>query len=70
MADNQDDTPSITLGSIVVIAAFDEVPEHRFLVEAVYEDCITGVALTGPLAGEYGEPPLDMVLRGPNRGSG
>jgi hypothetical protein len=69
MDGKQYDTPSITPGSIVVIAAFDEVPEHRFLVEAVYEDCITGVALTGPLAGEYGEPPLAMVLRGPSTGA-
>ena len=70
MADKQYNAHSIIPGSIVVIAAFDDVPEHRFLVEAVYEDCITGVALTGPLAGEYGEPPLEMVLRGPIRGSG
>ena len=57
-------TPSdLTEGSIVVIAAFDDVPEHQFEVHDVYEDCITGMAITGPLAGSYGEPPLEMVLR-------
>jgi len=50
-------------GCIVLIQAFDDVPEHRFLVEDVFEDCITGIALTGPLAGEYGEPELGMILK-------
>lgn len=50
-------------GDVVVIGAFDEVPEHLFRIEDVLDDCITGVALTGPLAGEYGEPELAMVLR-------
>ncbi len=50
-------------GDVVVIGAFDDVPEHWFQVEDVLDDCITGVALTGPLAGEYGEPELDMVIR-------
>lgn len=50
-------------GDVVVIAAFDEVPEHEFLVEEVNEDCVTGVALTGPLAGEYGEPGIEMIVR-------
>jgi hypothetical protein len=50
-------------GDVVVIGAFDEVPEHWFRVEDVYEDCIAGVALTGPLQGEYGEPELSMVIR-------
>ena len=54
---------TITPGSIVLIAAFDDIPEHSFLVEEVFEDCITGTALTGPLAGEYGEPDLDLVVR-------
>ncbi|ATG49021.1 hypothetical protein CEW89_16460 [Celeribacter ethanolicus] len=47
---------------IVIIAAFDDVPEHLFRVEEVYDDCITGQALTGPLAGEYGEPPIELIL--------
>lgn len=50
-------------GDVVVIAAFDDVPEHWFRIDEVMEDCITGVALTGPLQGEYGEPDLSMVLR-------
>ncbi len=50
-------------GDVVVIGAFDDVPEHWFQVEAVFDDCITGVALTGPLTGEYGEPELNMVVR-------
>lgn len=50
-------------GDVVVIAAFDEVPEHQFRVDEVFEDCVTGVALTGPLAGEYGEPELAMIVR-------
>lgn len=48
---------------VVLIRAFDDVPEHLFRVEEVYEDCITGQALTGPLQGEYGEPELSMVIR-------
>ena len=54
---------SLTSGCIVVIAAFDDVPEHTFRVEEVFEDCVTGIALTGPLAGEYGEPDLSLILR-------
>lgn len=50
-------------GDVVIVAAFDEVPEHQFLVQEVYEDCVTGVALTGPLAGEYGEPELALIVR-------
>jgi hypothetical protein len=50
-------------GDVVVIAAFDDVPEHQFRVDEVFEDCISGVALTGPLQGEYGEPELSMVIR-------
>ncbi|NVK06844.1 MAG: hypothetical protein HWD81_04805 [Marivivens sp.] len=54
---------SLIPGCIVVIAAFDDVPEHTFRVEEVFEDCVTGMALTGPLAGEYGEPDLSLILR-------
>lgn len=46
----------MTPGSIVLVAAFDEVPEHLFLIDEVFEDFVAGVALTGPLAGAYGEP--------------
>jgi len=54
---------TITPGCLVLIAAVDDLPEHRFLVEEVYEDCITGIAQTGPLAGAYGEPDLSLVIR-------
>ena len=49
-------------GDIVRIAAFDDVPEHDFEVVSVEDDCLTGIALSGPLAGEYGEPDLTLVL--------
>ena len=55
--------PHIIPGCTVLIAAFDDVPEHSFLVEEVFEDCITGIAQTGPLAGAYGEPDLSLVIR-------
>jgi hypothetical protein len=54
---------TITPGSIVLIAGFDDIPSHQFFVDEVFEDCITGTALTGPLAGEYGEPDLDLVVQ-------
>ena len=56
-------TLRLTPGCTVVIAAFDDVPEHRFKVEEILDDCVTGVALTGPFAGDYGEPELALILR-------
>ena len=53
----------LTSGCVVLIAAFDDVPEHTFRVEEVFEDCVTGTALTGPLVGEYGEPDIELILR-------
>lgn len=50
-------------GEVVVIGAFDEVPEHLFRIETVEEDHVTGVALTGPLAGAYGEPDVSMIIK-------
>ena len=50
-------------GCIVLIAAFDDIPEHQFQVEEVFDDLVTGIALTGPLAGEYGEPELGMIVQ-------
>jgi hypothetical protein len=55
--------PTITPGCVVLLASFDDIPTHQFLVEDVFEDCITGTALTGPLAGEYGEPDIALVLQ-------
>jgi hypothetical protein len=48
---------------IVVIRAFDDIPEHLFRVWEVYEDCITGYSISGPLEGVYGEPAFEMILR-------
>ncbi len=53
----------LTPGDVVVVQAFDDVPEHLFRVEEVFEDCVTGFAVTGPLAGEYGEPAIEMIVR-------
>lgn len=50
-------------GDVVVIGAFDDVPEHHFRIEEVLDDCVTGMALTGPLAGEYGEPEFGQIVR-------
>ena len=50
-------------GDVVVIQAFDDIPEHSFCVDEVFEDFVTGMALSGPLAGEYGEPDLELVVR-------
>jgi len=30
-------------------------------VEEVHEDLVTGTVLTGPLAGEYGEPEIELI---------
>ena len=42
---------------------FNCIEAHQFLVYEVFDDFITGKALTGPLAGEYGEPEMILVLR-------
>jgi predicted phage terminase large subunit-like protein len=50
------DTHNLKEDDVVVIRAFeDEWPEHLFKVSGVYDDCITGHAITGPLKGVYGE---------------
>ena len=54
---------TITPGCVVLLAGFDDIPSHQFLVEEVFQDCITGTALTGPLAGAYGEPDIALVLQ-------
>jgi len=55
--------PPITPGCTVLIAGFDDIPAHHFLVDEIFSDLITGTALTGPFAGEYGEPDIALVLR-------
>ena len=56
--------PPITPGCTVLLAGFDDIPEHAFLVEEVFEDLVTGIALTGPLSGEYGEPDISVGSAG------
>ena len=38
-------------GDVVVIGGFDDIPEHQFRVEEVFQELVTGSALTGQLAG-------------------
>ena len=49
-------------GDVVVIGGFDDIPEHQFQVEEVFEDLVTGTVLTGPFVGEYGEPDREMIV--------
>ena len=42
----------ITPGCVVLIKGFDDIPAHQFFVDEVFDDFITGTALTEPLAGE------------------
>lgn len=49
--------------NVVVIAAFDDIPEHLFRITEVFDDCVGGYSLNGPLEGEYGEPDFDLILR-------
>ena len=60
----------VQVNDIVVIGAFDDVPEHLFRVSDVHDDCVSGIAISGPLEGEYGEPELDQVLRVHSRAEG
>jgi len=53
------DTPSA--GDVVILRAFEDCPRHLFEVADVHDDLITGVALTGPLRGSYGEPELHLI---------
>ena len=48
---------------LLLFFVFLKRAEHQFLVEEIFEDLITGRALTGPLAGEYGEPDIESVLK-------
>lgn len=50
-------------GDVVVIRAAEDWPEHLFRVDYVFDDCVGGYSVTGPLAGEYGEPGRDLILR-------
>ncbi len=48
---------------VVVIRASEDWPEHLFRVSEVFDDCVGGYSVTGPLAGEYGEPDFDLIVR-------
>lgn len=48
-------------GDTVIIQAFDDIPAHRFLVQEVHDDCVTGHAIDGLLAGHYGEPDRELI---------
>ena len=64
------DLSTLSTDDIVVIAAGDDWPEHLFQVWEVHDDCITGLAITGPLAGVYGEPDHDLIVRVHSRAKG
>ena len=57
------DTSALTPGMQVLIRGFDEVPEHVFVIHTIEDGYVTGMAITGPLAGEYGEPDIELVLQ-------
>ena len=57
------DTSVLTSGKRVLIRGFDDVPEHVFVIHTIEDGYVTGMALTGPLAGECGEPDIELVLR-------
>ena len=59
----QHDQTTLISGMRVLLRAFDEIPEHQFEISEVYDDCIGGYSLTGPLAGEYGEPEFELIIR-------
>ena len=48
-------------GCIVLIEGFDDIPEHEFRIDEICEEFVTGLALSGPFAGEYGEPDIEMI---------
>ncbi len=50
-------------GDVVVIRAAEDWPEHLFRIDHVFDDCVGGYSLTGPLEGEYGEPEFALVLK-------
>lgn len=52
----------ISEGTIVVLRASEDWPEHLFRVDYVFDDCVGGYSLTGPFAGEYGEPLVEDIL--------
>ena len=54
-------TENLRPGVTVVIAASEDWPAHRLRVTDVFLDCVGGIALDGPFAGEYGEPEFHQI---------
>ena len=50
-------------GCIVLIEGFVDIPEHEFRIEEIYEEFVTGMALSSPFVGEYGEPDIEMIVK-------
>ena len=48
-------------GSVVLLHALDDIPEHHFEVSGTFEDCMSGYSLDGPLEGVYGEPEYALI---------
>lgn len=46
---------------IVIIAPFEDISRHLFQIDDIFEDCVSGYSLNGPLKGVYGEPGLAMI---------
>lgn len=57
-------------GDVIVIRAGEDWPEHLFRVDEVYDDLVTGLSITGPLEGVYGELPLELILHVHSRAQG
>ena len=54
----------LRLGCIVLIESFiDDIPEHEFRIDEIYEEFVTAMAFSGPFAGEYGEPDIEMIVK-------
>ena len=54
------DISALTPGMQVLIRGFDDVPERIFEVHTIEDGFVTGMAVTGPFAREYGEPDLRL----------
>ena len=48
-------------GSVVLLHQLDDIPEHHFEVDQIFEDCMSGYSLDGPLKGVYGEPGYELI---------
>jgi cell division protease FtsH len=62
-ANNLHSLRSMKLANLDPLHALDDIPEHLFRISEVHEDCVGGYSITGPLAGEYGEPSFDLILK-------